>query len=94
MSATIDITVKRLFLPLVGVQGIDVLINGEAALQTDFGQTFTLELEPGVYDIAVRLRGVLNRTSNTIQVNVNEEEPTRLIAAYNRFWGSFRLRAV
>ena len=92
MKSSIDITVKTLILPLFGVEGIDVLINGQTACETDLGQTFTLKVESCQYQIDVRLRGGLNRTSNAVPVDVSEGQHIRLVAAYNRFWGSFRLR--
>lgn len=92
MTSSIDITVKPLFLPLMGVEGIDVLLNGQKVGETDFGETFTLKVQPGRYQIALRLHGVLKRTSNTVLAEMDEGQHIRLVAAYNRFWGSIGLR--
>ena len=92
MAATIDVTIRPLILPLFGVQAIEVLVDNEKAAEVDFGQTTTVEITPGRHQIALRLRGVISRTSNSLPVELGEGQRATFVGKYSRFWGTFQLK--
>ena len=92
MAAHIDVTIPPLKLPLVGVRGINVLVDGEVATPIDFGKSATVNVEPGMYRVAIQLSGVLNRTSNGVTVELTDGEVAGFIGRYSRLWGSFSLK--
>lgn len=91
MAAQLSVHIAALKLPLFGVGGIDVLVDGQIAASTEFGRTATVELAPGAHNVAVLSRGVINRTSNTVTVNAADGQCTAMTAKYNRFLGTFKL---
>jgi hypothetical protein len=91
VAAQLSVHIAPLKLPLIGMGGIDVLVDGQFAAITDFGQTATVDLAPGVHNVAVRLRGVIYRTSNSVTVHAADGQCTAATAKYNRFFGTFKL---
>ena len=92
MTATISVSIGRLILPLFGVQGIEVLVNGQPAAEGTFGETVTVDVPPGAYQVALRLRSVVSRTSNTVATELGEGQQVNLVGKYSRLWGSFTLK--
>ena len=93
MAATIEVTIRPLILPLVGVQAIEVLVDNEPSAEIGFGETTTFEVVPGHHHVALRLRSVISRTSNSLPVDLGEGQRAQFIGKYSRFWGTFQLQA-
>ena len=84
MGATIEVTLRPLILPLVGVQAIEVLVDNEVAAEIGFGQATTFEVAPGHHQIALRLQSVISRTSNSLPVDLGESQRALFIGNYSR----------
>lgn len=91
MSSEIEVSLAAVKM-LAGVQGIDVLVDGEPQASLQFGETTILPVAPGRRAIQVLLRAVFNRRSNVLSVNVAEGERVVVVGKYSRLWGSIKLK--
>jgi len=91
MSSEIKVSLAAVKM-LAGVQGIDVLVDGEPQASLQFGETTILTVAPGRRAIQVALRAVFNRTSNVLPVTVAEGERVMVVGKYSRLWGSIKLK--
>jgi hypothetical protein len=88
----IQITLVDIKMPLVGIKGIDVLVDGEKRCSIRFGEVVCLEVNPGERIVQIHLHGTLDRKSGTFQVLVAEGGQVAIEAKYSRMWGNFKLR--
>ncbi len=92
MAAQVVVNVKRIILPLVGVKGLDVVIDGQVVATTMFGESATVEVAPGGHRVELTLRSVISRTSNPIDVNLADGQTVNITAKYSRMLGTFNLK--
>lgn len=91
MTARLTIALRSPGL-ILGVRGIDVLLDGEPVHTIGFGETTTVECAAGDRTLQLKLNAVLNRRSNTLRLTVADGEERALAGRYSRMWGTLRLR--
>jgi len=91
MSSNIDFSLADIRM-LAGVEGIDVLIDGQKRATLQFGDTATFEVEAGERTLQTVLHGMLNRRSNVLTLFVEEGGHVAAIGRYSRLWGNIKLK--
>jgi glycine/serine hydroxymethyltransferase len=90
VPAAITVTLADIKM-LAGVKGIDVLVDGDPQTTLQFGETVTVEVEPGHRAVQAILHGVVQRKSKTLFVLVPEGGHVAIVGKYSRLWGTIKL---
>jgi hypothetical protein len=93
MSSEIEFSLAAVKM-LAGVEGIDVLIDGQREATLQFGETMTFEIEAGELTLQTILHGVVNRRSKILTLFAEEGSRIAVVAKYSRFWGNIKLKVV
>lgn len=91
MTAKIELDLQRLRGPLTGMRGVELLVNDEAAGPVAFGQTVTVDVDPGRYVVQTQIHGILKRKSKKLKVEISKYSTAKLAGKYSRFWGNIQL---
>ena len=93
MSSEIEFSLAAVKM-LAGVEGIDVLIDGQREATLQFGESMTLEIEAGERTLQTVLHGVVDRRSKVLTLHADEGRSIAVIGKYSRFWGNIKLKVV
>ena len=93
MSSEIEFSLAAVKI-LAGVEGIDVLIDGQREATLQFGESMTLEIEAGERTLQTVLHGVVDRRSKVLTLYADEGRIIAVIGKYSRFWGNIKLKIV
>lgn len=77
---------------LLGVRGIEVIVDGDVVDMVQFGEPFSFELAPGDHSLQIRLRAMMSRRSNVVNFSAAPGEEIAFSAKYSRMWGTLRLK--
>jgi hypothetical protein len=76
---------------LLGVSGIDFLLNGRSLSLMHFGDTKEFEIEAGEHVAKLILHGVVDRSSKNLKFSLGEGESVRMEGKYSRAWGNMNI---
>ena len=91
MAATIRVSLLGLKMPVAGLRGIEILVDGEIRADLQLGESAALEVLPGQHQIGAILNGVVSRRSKQLSVAVADGDEVNVIGKYSRLWGNLRL---
>ncbi|MEP0325238.1 hypothetical protein [Bauldia litoralis] len=91
MVARLTLTIRSPGL-LIGVRGIEILLDGEMVDRVQFGEACTIECEAGEHTLRARMRAVISRRSNILKLTVADGEDRRFDGKYSRLWGTLPIR--
>ena len=92
MNAHLSVTVRPLILPLPGGCSIEILVDGTAVGEVEFGETTTVDVSPGRHTIALLLHGLVDRISQSESLSCAAGETVAVTAKYSRLWGTMKLQ--
>lgn len=90
MAAALTFTLADIKM-LAGVKGIDLLVDGVPRTTLQFGETVTIEVEPGQRSVQVILHGVVPRKSKVLHVLAPDGGDVAVMGKYSRLWGTIKL---
>jgi hypothetical protein len=90
MPARLTITIKSPGL-LLGVRGIEILLDGQTVDTVRFGEACRIECAPGDHTLQARLRAVLSRRSNVLRITAVDGDDRIVTGRYSRMWGTLKL---
>lgn len=91
MAASITIHLKKVRF-LFGVKGIHVMLEGEERADLAFGEAITVPTQPGPVRVQVVLKGGMKRYSNTLWLELAEDEEAMIAAEYSRMSGTIEIK--
>lgn len=92
MSANIEVILKPLKLPIVGMGRIDIVCDNIVVSSGELGETVQVELPAGPHKIHLLLHGVFKRQSRSVNIDLEENTTTKFIAKYSRLWGTMKMK--
>ena len=93
MSSEIEFSLADIKI-LAGVEGIDVLIDGQREATLQFGDATTFQVEAGERTVQTILHGMLVRRSKVLTLFAQEGGHVAVVGKYSRFWGNINLKVV
>lgn len=76
---------------LLGIRGIDVLVDGAVAGQIRAGEAREFAVAPGSHGVELELQGIVRRRSNRVEVSVPADGAVSVAGRYSRLWGKLQL---
>ena len=92
MSATIEVTLKKLKMPILGMGKIDIVVDGTHVLSLSLGESASAEVSAGKHVVQAILHGVVTRKSKELEVSIEEASIAKVRGEYSRMWGSMKLQ--
>jgi len=91
LSSEVKFTHKDIKM-IVGIKGVEILVDGKEQTAIEFGETVTFDVEPGEREIRTILYGVADRESKALKVTAIEGEKVAIKGKYSRLWGNIKLK--
>ncbi len=91
MSTNLEIKLKKLILPIFGIKGIDILVDGDIVASLPLGGSKTVEASAGNHTIKAVLHGVVDRESKELEISIKENSTVKIIGTYSRIQGDIQL---
>lgn len=79
---------------LVGVRGIEFLLDGRGQGVLQFGDIKEFEVHLGQHVAKVILHGVIDRSSKELRFSLGEDQTVRIEGKYSRLWGNMSISLV
>jgi len=79
---------------LMGVKGIDVILDGYKICTMQFGEIREFDIAVGAHIINLMLRAMFKRSSNNLQITAKENGIVHIIGDYSRAWGYVKITQV
>lgn len=76
---------------LVGMKGIELLIDGNRVDIFEFGETRVFDIPVGKHVARVYLHGVTDRLSKPLNFTIDHNQTIYIEGTYSRMWGNISL---
>ncbi|MCP1339606.1 hypothetical protein NJR55_08350 [Idiomarina sp. M1R2S28] len=87
----IELNIKPIKGPIILKPEVELLVNGEGVGTGSFGETISVDVEPGSYEIQALQHSLIKRKSKKLKVNAAVNSTVKIVGKYSRFWGNVRI---
>ena len=92
MSAKIEVTLKKLRMPIIGMGKINVLVDGANVFSLSLGESASADISAGKHVVQTILNGVVKRKSKKLEIFTEENSTAKIVGKYSRIWGNMKLQ--